>query len=223
VSRRYDAAVFDLDGTLVDNIRWHLQAWVEMGRKLGVDITAEQFEREYSGRRNEEIFPAVARRPLAPEELSRLAAEKEARYRELYAPHLRLHGGAGALLASLEQARVTCAIASAAPAENRAFVLHGLGLEARFRAVVGAEAVTRGKPFPDLFLAAAAAVDVPPARCLAFEDAVLGVQAARAAGMDVVGLTTTTSAALLREAGAQWTAADFTGLPGDVRAGLGLS
>lgn len=223
MSRRYDAAVFDLDGTLVDNIRWHLQAWVEMGRRLGADITAEQFEREYSGRRNEEIFPAVARRPLAPDELARLAAEKEARYRELYGPHLRLLDGAGPLLDALELARVPFAIASAAPAENRAFVLEGLGLQRSFRAVVGAEAVTRGKPFPDLFLAAAAAVDVPPERCLAFEDAVLGVQAARAAGMDVVGLTTTTSAALLREAGARWTASDFTGLPAELRAGLGVS
>jgi len=223
VSRAYDAAVFDLDGTLVDNIPWHLQAWVEMGRKLGADITPERFEREFSGRRNEEIFPAVAGRPLPAEELSLLAAEKEARYRALYAPHLRLLEGADTLLLRLAESRVTCAIASAAPADNRAFVLGGLGLHGRFAAVVGAEAVQRGKPFPDLFLAAAAAVEVAPARCLAFEDAVLGVQAARAAGMDVVALTTTTSAAALAEAGAHWTAPHFAALPDEVMARLGLS
>ncbi|MBM4378924.1 MAG: HAD family phosphatase [Deltaproteobacteria bacterium] len=220
--RHYDAAVFDLDGTLVDNIPWHLQAWVEMGRKLGADITPERFEREFSGRRNEEIFPAVAGRPLDPSELSLLAAEKEARYRALYAPHLRLLEGADALLQRLSDRAVACAIASAAPADNRAFVLGGLQLHHRFAAVVGAEAVQRGKPHPDLFLAAASAVDIPPARCLAFEDAVLGVQAARAAGMDVVALTTTTSAAALTEAGARWTAPHFAALPAEVFARLGL-
>ena len=222
MSRAYDAAVFDLDGTIVDNIPWHLQAWVEMGRKLGADISPERFEREFSGRRNEEIFPAVAGRPMEPAELALLAAEKEARYRALYAPHLRLLEGAEALLQRLADAAVRCAIASAAPADNRAFVLGGLQLHARFSAVVGAEAVQRGKPFPDLFLAAAAAIQVPPARCLAFEDAVLGVQAARTAGMDVVALTTTTSAAALSEAGARWTAPHFAALPGEVLARLGL-
>ncbi len=222
MSRAYDAAVFDLDGTLVDNIPWHLQAWVEMGRKLGADITPERFEREFSGRRNEEIFPAVAGRPLDPVELAALAAEKEARYRALYGPHLRLLEGADALLRRLAERAVVCAIASAAPADNRAFVLGGLQLHARFAAVVGAEAVQRGKPHPDLFLAAAAAVDISPARCLAFEDAVLGVQAARAAGMDVVALTTTTSAAALAEAGARWTVPHFAALPAEVLSLLGL-
>ncbi|HEU4536496.1 MAG TPA: HAD family phosphatase [Polyangiaceae bacterium] len=216
------AAVFDLDGTLVDNIRYHLEAWVALARAEGVELTAERFARELSGKKTDETIPLLLGREVAPDAIARLAAQKEAHYRALYAPHVALLPGAEALLRGLRARGLKVAIASAAPPDNRAFVLDRLGVAGLFDAVVGAENAPRGKPFPDLFLAAAAAVGVPPERCVAFEDAPLGVQAARAASMRVVGLTTTSPAGELLAAGAEWALADFEGLPPALRQRLDL-
>jgi beta-phosphoglucomutase family hydrolase len=216
------AVLFDLDGTLVDNMSAHIEAWIEMGRRFGRELTAEHILREFSGRKNEELFPKVAGRPLDGAELERLAEQKEARYRELYAPSLRLLNGVDELLAQLAQAGIATAIASAAPRKNRDFILNGLGLTPRMGAIVGAEEVARGKPAPDLFLEAARRLGCEPAATLVFEDAVLGVQAGRAAGMTVCAVTTSEPSDVLLAAGAEATIADFTELPASLRARLGL-
>jgi HAD superfamily hydrolase (TIGR01509 family) len=131
----------------------------------------------------------------------------------LYGPRLRLLDGADALLDRLRARGIACGIASAAPNANRAFVLDGLGLRARVGAIVGGEEVARGKPAPDLFLEGARRLAVAVEKVLVFEDAVLGVQAARAAGMRVCGITTAESAQSLAAAGAFATAANFRMLP----------
>lgn len=214
-SRPLAAAIFDMDGTLVDNMRFHVQAWVSLSRALGLDTPEERFEREFAGKRNEEILPALLGRPVPPEELVRLAERKESHYRELYAPHLTPVPGARELLGRLHGAGVGLAVASAAPRANRTFVLEGLALRPLFSHVIGAEDVTRGKPSPDIFLAAARALGVEPSACVVFEDAVNGILAARAAGMFAVGVSTLTPAEALREAGAQWVIGDFSALPPD--------
>jgi beta-phosphoglucomutase len=217
-SARLKAAVFDMDGTLLDNMRYHNRAWLEMVRRLGVSATEEQFERHFAGKKNEEIFPELLGRPVEGEELARLADEKESLYRELYRPHLAPLRGARELLERLRASGLRLAVATAAPPGNRTFALDGLMLRPLFEHVVGAEDVKRGKPFPDIFLAAARALGVEPEACVAFEDAIQGVRAARAAGMLAVGVTTTTPAELLKEAGAQWTLTDFSRLPAELEA-----
>lgn len=207
------AVVFDMDGTLVDNMQFHNEAWVSFARKLGLPLTANDFQSRFAGRKNEEIIPELFGRPVAPDEVERIAEEKENHYRTLYRPHLKLHRGAAAFIQRLKEAHVPAAIATAAPQGNRDLVLDGLGLRPLFASIVGAEQVTRGKPAPDIFLAAAKALGVAPTECLAFEDAVLGIMSAREAGMTVVGLTTAAPEADLRKAGAHWVVQDFTQLP----------
>jgi len=207
------AVLFDLDGTMVDNMRYHADAWIEMGQKLGHELTRERIRREFSGRKNEELFPLVLGRPLDAAEIQRLSEEKEARYRELFAPHLRLLDGLEAFLDRLAARGIAVGIATASPAKNRDFVLERLGLAARISVIVGAEQVERGKPAPDLFLAAARQLACEPSDTLVFEDAVLGVQAGRAAGMSVCGVTTSEPADVLLAAGAEFTIRDFTELP----------
>ncbi|MFY0581071.1 HAD family hydrolase [Cystobacter fuscus] len=210
------AVLFDMDGTLVDNMRFHVQAWVALARSLGLDAAAapeERFEREFAGKRNEEILSALLGRSMAPEEATRLADQKEAHYRELYRPHLVPLRGTLELLARLRQVGRGLAVATAAPAANRDFVLDGLALRPFFSRVVGAEDVTRGKPAPDIFLATARALGVEPSGCVVFEDAINGILAARAAGMFAVGVTTLVPEQTLREAGAHWVIPDFASLP----------
>jgi HAD superfamily hydrolase (TIGR01509 family) len=190
-----------------------VDAWIEMGKKLGRELTREHIQREFAGRKNEELFALVLGRTLSDSEVERLSEEKEARYRELYGPHVRLLNGVDALLESLASRGIAVGIATAAPAKNRDFVLERSGLRARISVVVGAEQVKRGKPAPDLFLAAARELGSEPAATLVFEDAVLGVQAGRAAGMMVGGVTTSEPAEPLLAAGAHFTIRDFTELP----------
>ena len=220
---RFEAALFDLDGTLVDNMPFHIEAWLAFARKRGLALTAERFEREFAGKLNREIFPVLMERALGDDEVASLAEAKEAAYRALYAPHLEPLPGLVALLERLRSAGVRCAIATAGPPPNRRFVLDSLGIGAHFAAVVGAEQVARGKPAPDLFLAAARALGVEPAACVVFEDAVHGVTAGRAAGAAVVGVTTMMSEAELRAAGARWVVRDYTELPTDLLAALNLA
>jgi beta-phosphoglucomutase len=214
------AAIFDMDGTLVDNMRYHSEAWVALSQRLGINATAERFEREFAGKKNEEIFPILLGRNVPPEELAQLAEEKETHYRKLYAPHLSLMRGAESFIARLQGAGIRLAIATSAPAGNRTMVLDGLGIRSLFARVVGAEEVSRGKPAPDIFLAAAKALDVEPSVCVVFEDAVNGIIAARAAGMVAVGITSTTPPEVLREAGAHWVAPDFATLPPELESRL---
>jgi HAD superfamily hydrolase (TIGR01509 family) len=207
------AAVFDLNGTLIDDMRAHGRAWSAVFRELGVDVPAQRFERELAGMKHAETFEAVLGRKLPDEEAKRLGERKDALYREIYAPELRLVAGARELLQRLRAARIRTAVATAAPLANRDFALDGLGIRGLFDAVVGEESVRRGKPAPDLYLAAAKALGTDPAACLAFEDAANGVRSARSAGMHAAAVTTTTPAEALREAGAEFVFEDFAHLP----------
>ncbi|HEU4382097.1 MAG TPA: HAD family phosphatase [Anaeromyxobacteraceae bacterium] len=210
------AAVFDLDGTLVDNMAFHGRAWVATAERLGVQATRDQFEREWAGKTSPEIFEILLGGPQPAAVAAKLAAEKEAAYRELYLPHLAPLPGLFPFLARLRSAGVRVALATAAPAENRDFILGALGLERAFEVVQGPEGVARGKPAPDIYLSAAARLGLEGGACVAFEDAVNGVRAARAAGMAVVAVLTTAAEADLRAAGASFAIRDYASLPGEL-------
>lgn len=199
-----------MDGTLVDNMRYHAEAWIELTRELGLEgLTLETFERDFAGRKNAEILRDLLGEAADAREVERLSSLKEERYRARYRPHLRPHDGLEPFLDDLAGRGVALAVATAAPPGNRALVLDGLGLTRRFARVIGAEHAPRGKPAPDIFLAAAEALGVPPSACVAFEDALNGVKAAVAAGMTCVGLTTVLPAEALVAAGARFAARDF--------------
>jgi len=207
------AVVFDLDGTLVDNMAFHGEAWVGMARRLGSNATREQFEQEWAGKKSDEIFAILLGHPISAYEAQRLEDEKELAYRKLYEPHLAPIHGLLPFLDRLGAAGLRLAVATAAPRANRELVLEGLAIGSRFERVIGPEDVTRGKPAPDLYLAAARALGLEPAQCIAFEDAVNGVRSARAAGMETVGVLTTARAEALRAAGARWVLRDYATLP----------
>lgn len=210
--------VFDMNGTLIDDIHFHRDAWQTLTQELGIAMDEERFQ-SLNGLKNADIFPKLLGRDVTAEEVARLGERKEAAYRAMYRPHLALVPGALALLSRLRAAAVPVAIASSAPPENRAMVIDGLGLAAYFDVVVAAEHLP-GKPAPDVFLEAARALGVAPADCLAFEDAANGVRAAVSAGMLVGAVTTNNPAEALLGAGAAFAIADFTRLPPEIDARL---
>jgi beta-phosphoglucomutase family hydrolase len=182
--------IFDMDGTLVDNMKFHELSWQEFFARRGVEIDSERFFRATSGRLGSEIMRDYLGASLSDADCAALTREKEEIYRELYEPQRELAGGLDAFLGEATQAGITLAVATAAPQENVEFILDGLGIRRCFKTVVGARDVRRGKPHPDVFLQAALGCGAVPQQCLVFEDAPLGVEAASRAGMPAVVLTT---------------------------------
>ncbi|NHZ93672.1 beta-phosphoglucomutase family hydrolase [Massilia sp. CCM 8733] len=185
------AFIFDMDGTIVDNMSFHTESWIAFFQRRGKDIDADEFFRTTAGRQGKEIIRAEMGEHLNDDEVRVLNDEKELVYRELYEPHRKTVSGFDELIALAKAHKVALAVATAAPNANITFTLDGLDLRRHFDTVVGAADVARGKPHPDVFLLAAQRCGVAPEHCIVFEDAPLGVEAARRAGMRAVVLTTT--------------------------------
>lgn len=185
------ALIFDMDGTIVDNMAFHTDSWLRFFEQRGQVLDADDFFRATAGRQGREIMRTYLGEHLTDEELALLDYEKESLYRELYAPHRKAVDGFDELIAQAKANGVKLAVGTAAPPANVEFTLDGLDLRRHFDAIVGATDVARGKPHPDVFLKAAELCDVAPEHCIVFEDAPLGVEAARRAGMRCIVLTTT--------------------------------
>jgi len=188
---RPEAVIFDLDGTLVDNIPFHAEAFARFGERRGLGTFDLETGRRMMGRRNSDVFRELLRRSLEPGELVELEEEKEALYRQLSAGRLSPLPGLLELLGLLESRAIPAAVATSAPAPNVAHTLRELELDGRLTRVVRGDEVPRGKPDPDVFIAAARSVGAEPEGCLAFEDAPSGIAAALGAGMRCVALATT--------------------------------
>ncbi|TFW29771.1 HAD family hydrolase [Duganella callida] len=193
------AFIFDMDGTIVDNMSFHVKSWLEFFQRRGHVLDADEFFRSTAGRQGHEIMSTYFGKTLTKEESAALDFEKESLYRELYAPHLAPTAGFVDFIARAKAAGVKLAVATAAPVENIDFTLDGLDLRKEFNAIAGAADVARGKPAPDVFLLAAERAGALPENSIVFEDAPLGVEAARRAGMRAVVLTTTLPAEAFAE------------------------
>jgi HAD superfamily hydrolase (TIGR01509 family) len=198
----FRGVVFDLDGTIVDNMSLHAEAFLEFTRSHDLPPLDEAMRARIDGKRNRDIFPILFGRDLPSDDLKRFSHEKESLYRKLSRGRLRPLRGLPRLLALLDSRGIPCAIATSAPAENVPHTLGEIGLVSHFPKVVRSDSVPRGKPHPDVFLAAASLLAIPPTECLAFEDAPIGVVAAHAAGMSCVAIATSFPAAAFAEHGA---------------------
>ena len=188
------AAIFDLDGTVVDNMFLHAEAFAVFAERHGLPPLTPADRAKLDGRRNSEIFPVLFGREMAREEWLAYEHEKEALYREVSRGRLRLVAGLPALLDRLQAERIAVALATSAPELNVVHTLGEIGLAGAFPTVVRGDQVPQGKPAPDVFIEAARQLALPAPACVVFEDAPMGVAAARAAGMPVVGVTTSFSA-----------------------------
>lgn len=205
--------IFDMDGTLVDNMGVHTAVWLELLAEFGVEMTALEFQAATGGNTNIELLRKLVNPAMSEAEANAIGLKKEILYRERYQPDLRPVAGLMPFLRQAQQVGLKTAVATAAGQENIDFVLGGLSLRPYFAAVVGADDVARGKPFPDLFLAAADRLDLPPEACLVFEDSLAGLEAARRAGMAAIALTTShPPEELSRLPGVRQTMPDYTQL-----------
>ncbi|WP_298829161.1 HAD family phosphatase [uncultured Piscinibacter sp.] len=199
--------LFDLDGTLIDSMPHHHDAWVAWHARRGMTLDADAFFAATAGRSNDEILSEMF--PHAtPGERVAMADEKETLYREFAAPRLAMVAGAQEFVERSLAEGLRLAVCTASTPENMKLAFARFPIDRWVETVVSpadkasgpspgrrAGDGLRGKPHPDIFLEAARRLGLEPSRCIVFEDAPLGIEAARRAGMGAVALTTTLPAA----------------------------
>ncbi|MEO8710745.1 MAG: HAD family phosphatase [Parafilimonas sp.] len=195
-----EAVIFDLDGTLIDNNPYHIEAWKFFYDKIGKPFSLEEYTKDINGRINRDIFNYVFNTTLSPEKIEAYSNEKEAMYRDLYKPHIEPINGLLDFLEELEQAKIPKAIATSGLIPNINFMFEHVPIKKFFLNVVEASQISQGKPHPEIFLKAAISVNAVPSNCVAFEDSVAGIKSAKTAGMKVIALTTTHTAEEVKEA-----------------------
>jgi beta-phosphoglucomutase family hydrolase len=184
------AAIFDMDGTMVNNTPYHLKSWQALFKKHGLgNLQPQKYYTEISGI---PIIDTLKGLFADADEatLKSLLKEKEGLYREFYTPYIAPVNGLENLLIELKDAGFKLAIASSATADDIDFVLNHVRVKQYFDVIIDGNSVSKGKPNPQIFLKAAANLNMPPENCVVFEDSIAGIKAANAAQMKVVGITT---------------------------------
>jgi beta-phosphoglucomutase family hydrolase len=201
------AVLWDLDGTLADTEQAHFTAWQALVREYGRELSWDEFKPTF-GLGNPDILHMLIDASLEEQDVERLSQHKEQLFRDMTGGAIAPMPGARDLVEHLHGLGIRQAIASSAPTENIAFILRALDLDETFATTVSRWQVPNGKPFPDIFLRAAANLHMPPAQCVVLEDAPAGVQAAHAGGMRCIALVSTWPAEAL--AGAELLVRDLS-------------
>ena len=184
-------AIFDWDGVIIDSSRQHEESWERLAREENKPLPEGHFKAGF-GRKNEFIIPRILHWTDDQAEVRRISLRKEELYRQIILEKgLEPLPGVRAWLERLAAARVPCVIGSSTHRENIEVSLDVLGLRPFFQEIVSSEDVSHGKPDPEVFLKAAGKIGMPAAKCVVFEDAHVGIEAAQRAGMRVIAVATT--------------------------------
>ena len=184
--------IFDLDGTMVDNMMVHHRAWQQKLRHMGLDLPLEEVMQKVHGV-NEEILERLFGDKYTPQERRQHSLEKEQEYRKIFKNDLKLIEGLPSFLENLKSSNIPLAIGSAAPPENVNFVLDNLDIRKYFDVVLHARDVSIGKPNPEIYLKVSDQLGFDPKDCIVFEDSPTGAEAASRAESPMVIVTTTHS------------------------------
>jgi beta-phosphoglucomutase len=182
------AFLFDLNGTMIDDMQYHVTAWYRLLNEMGANISMERMKEECYGKANELIERILPGR-FTEAERDAIGDQKEAVYREEFRPYLKLLPGLLEVLEEAYQSGIKMAIGSAAIMANIDFVLDGLNIRHYFSAIVSADDVTNSKPDPETYLKCAELLGMDPSECIVFEDVPKGVESAERAGMKSVVIT----------------------------------
>lgn len=199
--------IFDLDGVIVDSHAAHMQAWKELFQSIGQEVSDGELSFVVDGRKREDILRHFLGE-LSQEQIEEYGARKEALFR-VYAREVKAVPGVLGFLELCQEEGLQVALASSASRARVEYMLKDFGLDSRFRVVVSGDDVAAGKPDPAIFRLAAEGLGMSPDKLLVCEDAVCGVEAAKAAGMRCLAIATNGRGELLKEAGADRIVPDF--------------
>ena len=179
-----------MDGTMLDNMQFHLQAWQKIVAEAGSDMKGDEMFKQLYGKNTEILTRILGSEKFSPAEIKQMADRKDAFYRELYAPEIRLLPGLMEFLTEAKKQNVLLAIASATLDKSVQFAIDALGIRSFFKVIISGSDVKISKPDPETFLKAAEGLDVLPIDCIVFEDVPKGVEAAQRAAMTAVVVLT---------------------------------
>lgn len=188
---RIEAFIFDMDGTMIDSMPWHAKAWAEFARRRGLALDVDDLMRRTTGRNAFECACELMERTVSADESAAITHEKESIYRALFGAAFAEVAGFREFAALAAARGLKVAVGTAGDRHNIEFVMSRLGMDPLPLAIVGGDEGLPGKPQPDIFLEAARRIGVAPGRCVVFEDAPFGIEAARRAGMRAVAVCTT--------------------------------
>lgn len=187
-----------MDGTLIDNTPYHFKSWQALFKKYGKgELSKETYYKEISGVPVMETIKRIFGNDHDEAGLKALLNEKEDFYRKEYAPYVAPINGLENFLTGLKNAGIKMAMATSATVEDIDFILNKVPIRDDFNAIINSTIVSQPKPHPQIFLKAAEKLNMPPAKCVVFEDSLAGIKAANSAGMKVVAITTGHTAAEL--------------------------
>lgn len=184
------ALILDMDGVIINSNPWHRKAWAEYNRRFGIETDEAMLQRMY-GKRNDDIVRDFFGAHLTDEQVHAHGAAKEQLYREMIRPVVNEALVPGVREFLERHRHLPIGVATNAERANVDFVLDEAHLRPYFRVVVDGHQVPNPKPYPDIYLRAAERLGTAPRDCVVFEDSFTGIEAARAAGMAVVGVTST--------------------------------
>lgn len=185
------AAIFDMDGVLIDSNPYHLQKWVNLLTEHKVAFNPVDLPKQIFGHRNDTAFRFFFGDQLTKAQRRQLSEELEERFRKVFRPHAKPLPGLAELIAECHEVGIPMAVASSAMSKNVEFIVDALGFRRYFAYLVTGDEVTHPKPDPEIYLKAAQHLGLEPARCVAFEDSFVGVESAKRAGMKCVGIAST--------------------------------
>jgi beta-phosphoglucomutase-like phosphatase (HAD superfamily) len=186
--QKIKAFLFDLNGTMINDMQYHISAWHRILNEFGANISMEKMREECYGK-NHELIERILPGSFSKQEKDKLSLEKERQYQRDFRPHLKLIGGLDRFLKESNDAGIKMGIGSAAIRYNIDFVLDGLEIRKYFQAIVSADDVTRSKPDPETWLKCAGLLGLPVTNCLVFEDSPKGAESALNAGMRCIVIT----------------------------------
>lgn len=182
----FRAAIFDMDGVVVDTVPIHFKAWQRMFKDYGHDFTFEEYKQKVDGIPRIDGATNVLTH-LSPEEINKASDKKQEYFlEELEKETIPVYQSTVDLIVQLQKEHVKAAVISSS--KNARFILKRIGLLSRLSAVVSGRDIEKGKPDPEVFLKAAKMVNTLSSECVVFEDAILGVEAAKKAGMKCIGI-----------------------------------
>ena len=185
------AFLFDLNGTMIDDMDYHTDAWNHiLNTELGANLSRQEVKMEMYGKGEEMLVRVFGEERFTAQEMVSLIRNKEQAYQDAFRPHLKLITGLDAFLQKAYERDIKMAIGSAAIAFNIDFVVDGLHLHKYFPVTISADDVTESKPHPETFLACAQQLGVEPEHCIVFEDNPKGVESALRGGMKAIVITT---------------------------------
>lgn len=177
--------LFDLNGTMINDMPYHIEAWHKQLVALGSTISLEETKYQCYGK-NDELLERVFPGRFTMEEKIKLGNDKEALYRVEFKPYLKLIDGLEDFLSQAANQKIKMAIGSAAINDNINFVIDNMNIRHHFDAIVSANDVVKSKPHPETFLKCAEQLNLHPNDCIVFEDTPKGVECALNAGIKTV-------------------------------------